>query len=223
MHTLAGKAFYGERQGEVLVNGDPVNLNEFSKVVGFVKQDDIMLREMTVGETILFNARLRYDPRMTSLSPSEVSKALLDALDLSHVTHTNIGDEKKRGISGGQRKRVNIGMEMAALPSLLFFDEPTSGLDPTSSMTVCQCLRDMAQCGIPVIAVIHQPRYEIFTMFHKVLLLAKGGKLVFYGSPNQALPYFEKELGIPCPQHLNPPDFFMDVISGGKGSRLAHD
>jgi ABC-type multidrug transport system ATPase subunit len=217
MHTLAGKAFYGLRSGQVLVNGDEVDLNLFSKVVGFVKQDDIMHREMTVAETILFNARMRYDP-LSSDSPEGITNAMLKALDLSHVRDIRIGDEKKRGISGGQRKRVNIGMEMAALPALLFLDEPTSGLDSTSSMTVCGCLRTMAECGISIIAVIHQPRYEIFNMFHRVLLLAKGGKLVYYGPPHEALDYFKDVLGLTCPPHVNPPDFFMDVISGDQAS-----
>ena len=217
MHTLAGKAFYGERMGKVLINNDEVDLTMFSKIVGFVKQDDIMLREMTVAETLLFNARMRYDEHSID-RPTGLANAMLRALDLCHVRDIPIGDEKKRGISGGQRKRVNIGMELVALPSILFLDEPTSGLDSSSSMTVCGALRQMADVGISVIAVIHQPRYEIFQMFHKVLLLAKGGKLVYYGDPTEALSYFEQYLGIPCPQHVNPPDFFMDTISGDTNS-----
>jgi len=224
MHTLAGKAFYGTRTGVVTLNGDEVDLTSFSKVTGFVKQDDIMLREMTVQETLLFNARMRCDRKEGSHSPEEICNAMLTALDLNHVRGTNIGDEKKRGISGGQRKRVNVGMEMCALPCVLFLDEPTSGLDSTSSLTVCSALREMAASGgVTVIAVIHQPRYEIFQMFHKVLLLAKGGKNVFYGSPADALPYFQTQLNIKCPEHVNPPDFFMDVISGEKSGDLSID
>ena len=214
MHTLAGKAFYGHRSGQVLLNGDEVDLLRLAKVIGFVKQDDIMHREMTVFETLLFNARMRYDASNCMESAESIANATMKVLDLNHVRDTAIGDEKKRGISGGQRKRVNIGMEMAALPSILFLDEPTSGLDSFSSMTVCTALRAMADAGITVIAVIHQPRYEIFTMFHQVLLLAKGGKLVFFDEPQAALPYFENVLGVKCPPHVNPPDFFMDTISG---------
>ena len=222
MHTLAGKAFYGDRSGRVLVNGDEVDLNKFSKVMGFVKQDDIMLREMTVEETLIFNAKMRYDSGSVD-TPEGIAKSMLKVLDLAHVRDINIGDEKKRGISGGQRKRVNIGMEMCALPCILFLDEPTSGLDSSSSMTVCQALRNMADSGITVIAVIHQPRYEIFQMFHKVLLLAKGGKLVYYGDPTQALDYFTNTLEIKCPEHVNPPDFFMDTISGENEKGLTVD
>ena len=100
-------------------------------------------------------------------------------LDLREIRHSRIGDENTRGISGGQRKRVNIGLEMVAEPSVLFLDEPTSGLDSTSSLDVCKALRDIADTGITVITVIHQPRYEIFTMFHDVLLLGKGGQTVY--------------------------------------------
>jgi ABC-type multidrug transport system ATPase subunit len=214
MHTLAGKAFYGTRHGRVTINDDEVDLTQFANVVGFVKQDDIMIREMTVAETLLFNAEMRHD-HDCGYRPDAIANSMLKALDLRHVRDTAIGDEKKRGISGGQRKRVNIGMEMVALPCVLFLDEPTSGLDSSSSMTVCAALRDMAiHGGVTVIAVIHQPRYEIFNMFHKVLLLAKGGRLVYYGPPDRALEYFEQHLGLQCPPHVNPPDFFMDVISG---------
>ena len=156
---------------------------------------------------------------------------VIDALDLYDVRHSIIGDEARRGISGGQRKRVNIGIELVADPTVLFLDEvrglgvdvtygtnatalqPTSGLDSTSSREVCQVLRDIADLGLTIVTVIHQPRYEIFCMFHDVLLLGKGGHTVYLGPSDKALDYFES-LGFKCPEHVNPPDFFMDVIAG---------
>lgn len=137
-------------------------------------------------------------------------------LGLHEIRHSPIGDESTRGISGGQRKRVNIALEMVADPLVLFLDEPTSGLDSTSSMEVCSALRKIADIGITVVTVLHQPRYEIFTQFHDVLLLAKGGRAVYLGPSEQALPYFEHH-GFLCPDKVNPPDFMMDVI-GGDGS-----
>jgi len=131
------------------------------------------------------------------------------------VRHSIVGDETERGISGGQRKRVNIGMELVADPTVLFLDEPTSGLDASTAKEVCESLRRVTEKGMTVIAVIHQPRYEIFQMFHDVMLMGKGGKVVFSGPSEDALPYFE-QLGFNCPAHSNPADFFMDLISGLK-------
>ncbi len=131
------------------------------------------------------------------------------------MRHSVVGDENERGISGGQRKRVNIGMELVADPTVLFLDEPTSGLDASTAKEVCESLRRVTEKGMTVIAVIHQPRYEIFQMFHDVMLMGKGGKVVFSGPSESALAYFE-QLGFHCPAHSNPADFFMDVISGLK-------
>eukprot|EP01006_Ploeotia_vitrea_P007286 TRINITY_DN1660_c0_g1_i1.p1 TRINITY_DN1660_c0_g1~~TRINITY_DN1660_c0_g1_i1.p1 ORF type:complete len:705 (+),score=75.15 TRINITY_DN1660_c0_g1_i1:130-2115(+) len=215
IHTLVGKAFYGQMHGKVFVNGTPVSLRDFRTVTGFVKQDDIMHRELTVRENLMFCAlsRTDYSGRYGNTDPKHVVSEVMHLLDLSAVANSPIGDEENRGLSGGQRKRVNIGMELAACPAILFLDEPTSGLDSASSMLVCKTMRRLAEQGMTIIAVIHQPRYEIFTMFHRVLLLAKGGKTAFYGEPDEALKYFDG-LDFECPQHVNPPDFFMDVIAG---------
>jgi ABC-type multidrug transport system ATPase subunit len=107
------------------------------------------------------------------------------------IRDVQIGDEDIRGISGGQRKRVNVGMELVANPTVLFLDEPTSGLDSAGSKSLCQCLRSISELGLNIAAVIHQPRYEIFCMFHDVLLLGKGGKTVYLGPTEQAAEYFE--------------------------------
>ena len=109
--------------------------------------------------------------------------AVLEALILTHVQHTPIGDERIRGISGGQRKRVNIGIEVVACPVALYLDEPTSGLDATAALDVTDALKEIAHAtGITVAMVIHQPRVEIWNALDEVLFLAPGGKTVFLGS-----------------------------------------
>ncbi|XP_065186637.1 uncharacterized protein LOC135817389 [Sycon ciliatum] len=211
--TLCGKATYGRQTGRVFINDSPDDLTRYRKVVGFVPQDDIMLRMMTVKENLTFHAMMRLPRSMPRVAKREKVQNVIDDLGLYDIRHSVIGDETKRGISGGQRKRVNIGMEMVANPTVLFLDEPTSGLDSTSSKEVCACLKRIAESGLTVVTVIHQPRYEIFKMFHSVLLLGKGGRTVYLGPSEKALPYFQG-LGFQCPEHANPPDFFMDVISG---------
>ena len=93
-------------------------------------------------------------------------------------------------VSGGQLKRVNIGLELAAAPSLLLLDEPTSGLDSTASIEVCTALSNLSRLGISVVMVIHQPRFSLFQLFDEIFLLARGGRTIFQGSPREAVGYF---------------------------------
>jgi energy-coupling factor transporter ATP-binding protein EcfA2 len=147
---------------------------------------------------------------------AEIDKHLdtvLKALDLSHIEHTIIGDENTRGVSGGQRKRVNIGMEIAAMPLCLCLDEPTSGLDSTAALEVADILRRMSELGMTVLAVIHQPRVEIFHKFDDVLLLAPGGRTAYLGPTKGTKPYFEG-LGFKFAEGSNVADVLMDILSG---------
>jgi hypothetical protein len=142
---------------------------------------------------------------------------------MSHVANATIGNEEERGISGGQRKRVNIGMELVAEPSVLFLDEPTSGLDSSTSFDVCHNLRNLArQQGLTVAAVIHSPSPATFRQFDDFLLLGKGGRIVYMGPREEALAYFES-IGFTCPPDESPSDFFMDVVSGLVPSEYSPD
>jgi len=215
LNALSGKAYYGDIGGKLMVNGEEVDsLSKYRKVTGFVPQEDIMHRKLTVEEVLTFQGRLR----LPGCTPAETIKhrvsEILKLLEIAHVADVPIGDEETRGISGGQRKRVNIGMELIADPTLLFLDEPTSGLDSTSSLSVLRALRAVAEKGrLTVVCVIHQPRYEIFAMFHKLLFLGPGGRTVYQGDVEGAKEYFDG-MGYPCPANINPADHYMDVIGG---------
>lgn len=211
--TVAGKSYYGTTLGELRVNGEVKSLATYNRLMGFVPQEDIMMRDLTVEENLMYSAMTRLPTTWSYERKLRFVDDTIGLLGLREIKDKKIGDENRRGISGGQRKRVNIGMEMVADPTVLFLDEPTSGLDSTSSMEVCGALRRIADLGITVVTVIHQPRYEIFTSFHDVCLLAKGGKLVYLGPSENALHYFES-IGLVCPPRVNPPDFFMDAIAG---------
>jgi energy-coupling factor transporter ATP-binding protein EcfA2 len=139
---------------------------------------------------------------------------IISSLGMVHVANSVIGNEEERGISGGQRKRVNIGMELVAEPSVLFLDEPTSGLDSSTSFDVCYNLRNFArQQGLTVAAVIHSPSPATFKQFDDLLLLGKGGRVVFMGPRDKVYDYF-KACGFTCPPEESLSDFFMDVVSG---------
>ncbi|XP_048580438.1 putative white-brown complex homolog protein 30 [Nematostella vectensis] len=215
LNTLSGKAYYGKRHGQIMVNGVEVDgLESFRTITGFVPQEDIMHRSLTVLEVLRYQATLRLPSNMTSHEKQQRVDQMIELFGLEKIKHIQIGDEESRGISGGQRKRVNIGMELVADPTLLFLDEPTSGLDSTSSLLVLDALRAVAEKGkLTVICVIHQPRFEIFDRMHKVLFLGPGGRTVFQGTVDESMAYFSS-LNLRMPANVNPADFFMDVIGG---------
>eukprot|EP00929_Paragymnodinium_shiwhaense_P018647 TRINITY_DN12970_c0_g2_i1.p1 TRINITY_DN12970_c0_g2~~TRINITY_DN12970_c0_g2_i1.p1 ORF type:complete len:840 (-),score=176.78 TRINITY_DN12970_c0_g2_i1:460-2895(-) len=214
MNTLCGKATYGKMGGSVLINGKQADVKNIKSVVGFVPQDDIVHANLTVREQIYFSARLRNRARISLQRVRLITDDVINVMQIDHIQNSIVGGtETNRGISGGQRKRVNIGLELAAQPSLLFLDEPTSGLDSTSSLSVALSLKKMGQLGMTSIMVIHQPRYSLFTLFDDVLLLGKGGQTVYIGPSQGCKKYFET-LGFEMPLDENPADWFMDVICG---------
>ncbi|MES1912168.1 MAG: hypothetical protein MHM6MM_004486 [Cercozoa sp. M6MM] len=191
LFTLCGKAHYGQQTGEILLNGTPVRIRDIRGDIGFVPQDDIVHEELTVRQNIAFSAALRLPVGTASKQRRLIVDDILTMLGLSEIQNTRVGGVTRRGISGGQKKRVNIGLELAAHPMLLFCDEPTSGLDSTASMEVVRGLKKLSQLGTCVVTVIHQPRWEIFTMFDLVLLFGAGGGMAYLGAASRAPEYFE--------------------------------
>ena len=137
---------------------------------------------------------------------------MISQLRLDDVEHSIIGDAKRHGISGGQRKRVNIAMELMADPTILFCDEPTSGLDAANSLLVMAMLRSLSSRGLTIMAVIHQPRVEIYEQLHQVLLLGRGGFTAYHGDANSPSTTFGPRLRRNDAQ--NPADFLIDVVGG---------
>lgn len=212
LSVLMGRV--GRTAGSLCINGKVDEMWKFKKVTGFVPQDDIMMRELTVRENILFSARVRL-PRH-GWSEAQVQAhvdAVIDVLGL-----TECADTLSEKVSGGQRKRTNIGMELAMAPAAIFLDEPTSGLDATAALEVCNTLKAIADLGLTVVAVIHQPRLEIFETFDDLLLLAPGGLTVFMGPQRLVLPYFE-DVGFSFATNHNPADDLLDFVAGkGNGA-----
>jgi ABC-type multidrug transport system ATPase subunit len=199
--------------GTLKVNGAEASLKEYQKLVGFVPQEDIMLRELTVEENIRHSAFMRLPSELSRKEKKERVYQVMESLDLIRIRNSVIGDEITRGISGGQRKRVNVAMELVADPSLLALDEPTSGLDSTTSTNLCDALSQLAISGVNVLAVIHQPKMEILEMFTNVLLLGVGGRTCYMGPARDMTAYFTR-IGFPLPPLENPADYYMDVIAG---------
>ena len=181
-------------------------------MIGYVPQDDIVLPELTVRENILHSARIRLGCHWSDKEIQKHVDILITCLQLSHVQDSQVGDTAKPIISGGQRKRVSIGIELASSPLALFLDEPTSGLDATSAASIMALLKALSKTGITVMSIIHQPRAEIFHSLDKLLLLADGQQ-IYQGKTADARGYFE-QLGFTFPHECNPADIMMDVITG---------
>jgi len=209
--------------GDVKINGKSESLKKYKKLIGFVPQEDIMIRELTVKDILMHSAKMRLPSSWDHKKIKEKVLEIIHFLELDHVMNNVIGNEEERGISGGQRKRVNIGMELVADPNILFLDEPTSGLDSSTSFEVCSLLSEIAKKqNMTIVSVIHSPSSQSFYQFDDLLLLGKGGRTVYFGPVKEAQEYFER-IGFPCPPGENPADFFMDVTSGKVPSSLKAD
>ncbi|KAJ7372887.1 ATP-binding cassette sub- G member 2 [Desmophyllum pertusum] len=209
LDILAGRKDRKYLSGHVLVNGVK-QPNNFKCITGYVVQEDVVMGTLTVRENLHFSAALRLPGKLSKRERKERVEATLSDLGLFHVAESKVGNEFIRGISGGERKRTNIGMELIMSPSVLFLDEPTTGLDASTAVSVIRLLQGLGRRGNTVIMSIHQPRYSIFKMFDTISLLSVG-EFVYQGPASEAIKYFE-DIGYMCEEHNNPADFFMDVI-----------
>ena len=182
------------QQGEILINGynlyDDKEKAELKGVIGFIPQDDLLLEDLTVRQNLYYNAKLcldNYDePRL-----NEVVDQVLHDLDLYEIRDFKVGKPLNKVISGGQRKRVNIALELIREPSILFVDEPTSGLSSVDSEMVMNLLREQVVKGKLVIVNIHQPSSNLYKMFDRIIFMDRGGYMIYRGNPSEAVVYFK--------------------------------
>ncbi|XP_055014644.1 broad substrate specificity ATP-binding cassette transporter ABCG2d isoform X1 [Boleophthalmus pectinirostris] len=211
LDILAARKDPAGLSGEVLIDGAPQPPN-FKCISGYVVQDDVVMGTLTVKENLRFSAALRLPTSVPQSEKETRINLLIKELGLTKVADTTVGSPLSRGISGGERKRTSIGMEMIIDPSVLFLDEPTSGLDSSTASSVLLLLKRMAGQGKTIIMSIHQPRYSIYRLFDSLTLLVSG-KMVYHGPAPNALDYFAN-IGYLCEPHNNPADFLLDVLNG---------
>ncbi|KAL7252888.1 hypothetical protein ACSBR1_007445 [Camellia fascicularis] len=208
--ALAGKTVGCKMTGLILINGKPESIHSYRKIIGFVPQDDIVHGNLTVEENLWFSARCRLSADLSKPDKVLIVERVIESLGLQAVRDSLVGTVEKRRISGGERKRVNVGLELVMEPSLLILDEPTSGLDSSTSQLLLRALRREALEGVNICMVVHQPSYTLFKMFDDLILL-KGGLTVYHGPVSKVEEYFAG-LGINVPEHMNPTDHFIDVL-----------
>ncbi|KAL6199709.1 hypothetical protein ACLB2K_029492 [Fragaria x ananassa] len=195
--------------GNVHLNGKKRRLDY--GVAAYVTQENVLLGTLTVRETITYSAHLRLPTSLTKQEVNDIVDATITDMGLQDCSHRLIGNWHLRGISGGEKKRLSIALEILTKPRLLFLDEPTSGLDSAAAFFVVQILRYIAQDGRTVISSIHQPSSEVFALFDDLVLLS-GGQTVYSGQANKAVEFFAKA-GVPCPSRRNPSDHFLRYIN----------
>ncbi|HET9419084.1 MAG TPA: ATP-binding cassette domain-containing protein [Chthoniobacterales bacterium] len=219
LRVLAGQL--QPTNGEVIVNGQSLyaNLDTLKRYLSYIPQEDAFDEHLTIGENLQFAAAIR-SPHLSRRDRMRRLEGKLIELGLGERRDAIVGSVLKKTLSGGERKRLNIGLDMIGMSDVYLFDEPTSGLSSKDSEHVLEIIRGMAHNKI-IIVTIHQPSSKLFQMFHKAILLDKGGQLVFFGTPNDMLRYFAEaehqhqfgaELGA-CPScGTTRPEFIFDVL-----------
>lgn len=209
LNVLAGRttsSSYQSITGNIYANGIPSDQLPFRDFSAYVTQQDILLPVLTPQEAITFSAKLRCEENDVS---ERVQKLITD-LKLKNIMHNRIGSIEQKGISGGERKRVCIAVELVSDPCALFLDEPTSGLDAYTAEVLFKLLVKQAKKGRTIITTIHQPSKNMFSMFNRLIVMTEG-EIVYQGYAENSLEHFSS-LGYSCPPEINPADHFIKVL-----------
>lgn len=212
LNVLAHREADASVQKSIHLNGAPTDLEDFRKLSSFVEQEDALVGSLTVHETLDFAARLALPSSVSKSERISRIKVLLSAFGLNNQSHTLIGTPIRKGVSGGQKRRVSVASQLITAPKILFLDEPTSGLDSAASYEVIKFVRNIAKKhNILVIASIHQPSTTTFELFDKLLLLSRG-KTAYNGSVADVREYFAG-LGHEMPLYTNPAEYVISLVN----------
>lgn len=207
-HSVLG----ADIKANIYINGAPANPKTFRRISAYVEQEDALVGSLTVRETLTFAARLSLPSNVSKNERISRIESLITAFGLQGQSNTLIGTAIRKGISGGQKRRVSVAAQLITSPKLLFLDEPTSGLDSAASFEVISFVKDIAKKhNLIVISSIHQPSTSTFAMFDKLLLLSQGGT-AYSGPVSEVQPYFDA-CGFPIPLYMNPAEFIIDFVN----------
>lgn len=228
MDVLAGRKTSGTTEGEININGHPKEQKSFRRIMGYVEQIDSHSAFATVKETLQFSAALRLGQDVDRSQKMDFVEDILYLIELHNISDLLVGMSPAEGISLEQRKRLSIGVELVANPSILFMDEPTSGLDAYAAGIVMKAVQNIAASGRTVICTIHQPSSEIFLAFTHLLVLQKGGQTVFFGPQGHEcetlIRFLESMPGtVPLKEGINPANWMLEVVNGGTSGTVDVD
>ncbi|CAN3372721.1 hypothetical protein DIURU_004790 [Diutina rugosa] len=227
LNCLSDRVTTGQiTDGSRYINGRPLD-SSFQRQIGYVQQEDLHLPKSTVRESLQFSAYLRQPPSVSKKEKNAWVEQIIDLLEMRAYADAMVG-KTGSGLNVEQRKRLSIGVELAAKPKvLLFLDEPTSGLDSQTAWSVCKLMRKLADYGQSILCTIHQPSAVLMQSFDRLLFMQKGGKTVYFGDLGPdcqtMVKYFENHGSHPCPPDANPADWMLEVVGAAPGSHANQD
>ncbi len=209
--------------GSVRINGIDIHTNkkEIEGVIGYVPQDDLLMEDLTVFQNLYYAAKLCFkDYKKNQLV--QLVEDTLESLGLTETRNLKVGSPLEKTISGGQRKRLNIGLELLREPSVLYVDEPTSGLSSRDSENIMDLLRDLSLKGKMIFVVIHQPSLDIFKMFDKLIILDVGGYQIYYGNPLEGISYFKDIVNLKDQNAVPNPEQIFNIVEAKVVNEYGH-
>ncbi|XP_076894183.1 ABC transporter G family member 29-like [Bidens hawaiensis] len=228
MDVLAGRKTGGYIEGDIRISGFPKKQETFARISGYCEQNDIHSPTVTVHESLIYSAFLRLSKEVSKEDKMVFVSEVMELVELDNIKDAIVGLPGVSGLSTEQRKRLTIAVELVANPSIIFMDEPTSGLDARAAAIVMRAVRNTVDTGRTVVCTIHQPSIDIFESFDELLLLKRGGQVIYSGPigthSQQIIEYFEAVKGVPkIPEKYNPATWMLEVSSGAAEMRLGID
>ncbi|KAL2898725.1 ABC transporter G family member 31 [Bienertia sinuspersici] len=228
MDVLAGRKTGGYTDGDIRISGYPKVQHTFARISGYVEQNDIHSPQVTVEESLWFSSSLRLSKEISKETKKEFVEEVMRLVELDNLKHALVGLPGSTGLSTEQRKRLTIGVELVANPSIIFMDEPTSGLDARAAAIVMRAVRNTVDTGRTVVCTIHQPSIDIFEAFDELLLMKRGGQVIYGGKLGVQscimIDYFQGISGIPpIPDGYNPATWMLEVTNPSIEERLSED
>ncbi|KAH7352830.1 hypothetical protein KP509_19G066000 [Ceratopteris richardii] len=228
MDVLAGRKTTGYIEGEINVSGFPKKQETFARIAGYCEQNDIHSPNVTVRESLEYSAWLRLPAELNREKKRMFVDEVMELVELSAIANALVGLPGMNGLSTEQRKRLTIAVELVANPSIIFMDEPTSGLDARAAAIVMRTVRNTVDTGRTVVCTIHQPSIDIFEAFDELLLMKRGGKVIYAGPLGtcsvELINYFETIPGVqPITDGYNPATWMLDISSPSAEARLQVD
>nr|XP_011460946.1 PREDICTED: ABC transporter G family member 31 [Fragaria vesca subsp. vesca] len=228
MDVLAGRKTGGYIEGDIKISGYPKEQRTFARISGYVEQTDIHSPQLTVEESVRFSSALRLPKEVSAEKRLEFVEEVMKLVELETLRHALVGLPGSSGLSTEQRKRLTIAVELVANPSIIFMDEPTSGLDARAAAIVMRTVRNTVDTGRTVVCTIHQPSIDIFEAFDELLLMKRGGQVIYGGKlglhSQTMINYFQAINGItPIPSGYNPATWMLEVTTPACEQRIGED